>query len=70
MPGLPLRSRSILAFDSKPESHLFWTLLHDEKIDKAWFTGMLTYGQTEFYISYIDPASHTVRCYHPDFWFN
>ena len=55
------------AFDSKPENSLFWTLLHDEKIDKVWFTGMLTHGQTEFYINYIDPLSHTVRCYHPDF---
>jgi hypothetical protein len=55
------------AFDSKPENHLFWTLLHDNKIDKVWFTGMLTHGQTEFYINYIDPSSHTVRCYYPDF---
>jgi type III restriction enzyme len=55
------------AFDSNPENNLFWTLLHDDKIDKVWFTGMLTHGQTEFYINYIDPSSHTVRCYHPDF---
>lgn len=55
------------AFDSNPENSLFWTLLHDDKIDKVWFTGMLTHGQTEFYINYIDPASHTVRSYHPDF---
>lgn len=55
------------AFDSKPENHLFWTLLHDDKVDKVWFTGMLTQGQSDFYISYIDPISHTVRCYYPDF---
>lgn len=55
------------AFDSKPENHLFWTLLHDNRIDKVWFTGMLTHGQTDFFINYIDPTSHTVRCYHPDF---
>jgi type III restriction enzyme len=54
-------------FDSKPENHLFWTLLHDQKIEKVWFTGMLTHGQTEFFISYIDPSSHTVRSYYPDF---
>lgn len=54
-------------FDSTPENNLFWTLLHDEKIDKVWFTGMLTHGQTEFYINYIDPISHTVRSYYPDF---
>jgi type III restriction enzyme len=55
------------AFDSKPENQLFWTLLHDQRIDKVWFTGMLTHGQTDFFINYIDPTSHTVRCYHPDF---
>ena len=54
-------------FDSNPENHLFWTLLHDQKIDKIWFTGMLTHGQTEFVINYIDPSSHTVRSYYPDF---
>ncbi|MCG3167386.1 MAG: hypothetical protein POELPBGB_03176 [Bacteroidia bacterium] len=54
-------------FDSQPENHLFWTLLHDDKIDKVWFTGMLTHGQTDFYINYIDPLSHTVRSYYPDF---
>lgn len=54
-------------FDSNPENNLFWTLLHDKKIEKVWFTGMLTHGQTDFYISYIDPFSHTVRSYYPDF---
>lgn len=28
---------------------------------------MLTHGQTEFFISYIDPESHSVRSYYPDF---
>ncbi len=54
-------------FDSNPENSLFWTLLHDEKVDKVWFTGMLTHGQSDFYINYIDPVSHTVRSYYPDF---
>jgi type III restriction enzyme len=54
-------------FDSKPENHLFWTLLHDSTINKVWFTGMLTHGQTDFVINYIDPVSHTVRSYYPDF---
>ncbi len=54
-------------FDSKPENKLFWTLLQDDKIDKVWFTGMLTHGQSDFAISYIDPISHTVRNYYPDF---
>ena len=54
-------------FDSHPENHLFWTLLHDQSIEKVWFTGMLTHGQTDFVINYIDPVSHTVRSYYPDF---
>lgn len=54
-------------FDSKPENHLFWTLLHDDSIMKVWFTGMLTHGQTDFVINYIDPNSHTIRSYYPDF---
>lgn len=54
-------------FDSKPEKDFFWTLLHDNSIDKIWFTGMLTHGQSDFLINYIDPLSHTVRSYYPDF---
>lgn len=55
-------------FDSNPESSLFWTLLNDNKIENVWFTGMLTHGQSEFYINYIDPVSHTLRSYYPDFF--
>lgn len=54
-------------FDSNPEKDLFFNLLKDSKIDKIWFTGMLTHGQSDFYISYIDPESHTLRSYYPDF---
>jgi len=28
---------------------------------------MLTHGQSEFFIQYIDPESHMVRSYYPDF---
>ena len=28
---------------------------------------MLTHGESDFYITYIDPESHTVRNYFPDF---
>ena len=28
---------------------------------------MLTHGQSDFVINYIDPISHTVRSYYPDF---
>ena len=54
-------------FDSQPELDMFHTLLEDERIRKVWFTGMLTAGQTEFIINYIDPESNTVRSYYPDF---
>ena len=54
-------------FDSKPESDMFWNLINDKRLVKVWFTGMLTAGQTEFVINYIDPESNTVRSYYPDF---
>ena len=56
-------------FDSNPERDLFWRLLQDKKIKQVYFTGMLTHGQTDFYVQYIDPESHTVRSYYPDFLF-
>ena len=28
---------------------------------------MLTHGQSDFYVQYIDPESHTIRSYYPDF---
>jgi len=54
-------------FDSRPELSCFNSLLNDKDIDKVYFTGMLTHGQSDFKISYIDPESHTVRNYYPDF---
>ncbi|MGE3467031.1 MAG: TnsA endonuclease N-terminal domain-containing protein [Pyrinomonadaceae bacterium] len=54
-------------FDSNPENALFRDLLADERVKKIYFTGMLTHGQTDFYIQYIDPDSHTVKRYYPDF---
>lgn len=55
------------AFDSKPECSLFWSLLTEGKVQEVYFTGMLTHGQSDFYIQYIDPESHAVRRYYPDF---
>lgn len=55
------------AFDSNPEHALFWSLLTEKKVKKVYFTGMLTHGQSDFYIQYIDPESHAVRRYYPDF---
>jgi hypothetical protein len=54
-------------FDSNPERDLFWRLLQDKKVKEVYFTGMLTHGQSDFYVQYIDPESHTVRSYYPDF---
>lgn len=54
-------------FDSTPERTLFWNLLRSDDIKKVYFTGMLTHGQSDFFIQYIDPDSHTVRRYYPDF---
>ena len=55
------------AFDSTPERQLFWSLLTEGQVKKVYFTGMLTHGQSDFYIQYIDPESHAVRRYYPDF---
>ena len=54
-------------FDSKPEKAFYKILLEDGNNDKVYFTGMLTHGQTDFLIHYIDPDSHTLRSYYPDF---
>ena len=54
-------------FDSKPEKELFWRLIRDRRVKELYFTGMLTHGQSDFFVQYIDPESHTVRNYYPDF---
>lgn len=54
-------------FDSLPEKVLFWDLLREKRVKNVWFTGMLTHGQSDFFIQYIDPESHSVRSYYPDF---
>ena len=54
-------------FDSNPELEFFWNVLNDKDVEKVWFTGMLTHGQTEFFVSYIDPESNALRNYYPDF---
>ena len=54
-------------FDSVPERDFFWRVLQSKKVDKIWFTGMLTHGQSEFFIQYVDPETHRVRSYYPDF---
>lgn len=54
-------------FDSRPEKKFFEDVIKSEDVKKIYFTGMLTHGQTDFYIQYIDPESNTVRNYYPDF---
>ncbi|MFE4035381.1 TnsA endonuclease N-terminal domain-containing protein [Priestia sp. YIM B13491] len=54
-------------FDSKPEKRFFEDVVNLQDVKKIYFTGMLTHGQTDFYIQYIDPDSNTVRNYYPDF---
>jgi hypothetical protein len=56
-------------FDSKPERQLFWDLLREQRVKKLYFTGMLTHGQSDFFIQYIDPETKAVRSYYPDFLF-
>lgn len=56
-------------FDSNPEQTLFWDLIREGRVKKLYFTGMLTHGQSDFFIQYIDPDSKTVRSYYPDFLF-
>lgn len=56
-------------FDSGSENWLFWDLLREQRVKKIYFTGMLTNGQSDFFIQYIDPESRTVRSYYPDFIF-
>lgn len=56
-------------FDSGSENQLFWDLLREKRVKKIYFTGMLTHGQSDFFIQYIDPDSRTVRSYYPDFVF-
>ena len=54
-------------FDSNPERQFFWDMLHNKQVDKIWFTGMLTHGQSDFVIHYVDTETQRVRSYYPDF---
>jgi type III restriction enzyme len=54
-------------FDSLPEKQVFADLLGLDDVQNVYFTGMLTHGQSDFFVQYIDPESNTVRRYYPDF---
>lgn len=54
-------------FDSMPEQDFFLNVIRQDDIEEIYFTGMLTHGQSDFRINYIDPDTHGVRSYYPDF---
>lgn len=54
-------------FASGSEKDFFLDFINRNSTSKIYFTGMLTHGQSDFFVSYIDPLSHTVRKYFPDF---
>ncbi len=54
-------------FDSKPELAFFENQISRDKIKEIYFTGMLTHGQSDFHVAYIDPESNLLRHYYPDF---
>ena len=55
-------------FDSRPEKELFNQLIYSERTEEVFFTGMFTSGQSELAIQYVDPESHRIRNYYPDFY--
>lgn len=55
-------------FDSKPEKELFNQLVYSEDTEEVYFTGMFTAGQSDLAIQYVDPESHRIRSYYPDFF--
>lgn len=55
-------------FDSKPEKELFNQLIYSDGTEEVYFTGMFTGGQSELAIQYVDPESHRIRSYYPDFF--
>lgn len=54
-------------FDSVPERQCFWQYIMSEKVKEVYFTGMFTSKYNGLAIQYIDPETHTVRSYYPDF---
>ena len=54
-------------FDSNPELDFFRNAIAQDAVEEIYFTGMFTHGQSDFRINYIDPITHSVRSYYPDF---
>jgi hypothetical protein len=57
----------IYCFDSKPEKECFNQYVFSDKVKEVYFTGMFTSHQGELAIQYIDPETHSLRNYYPDF---
>lgn len=54
-------------FASGSEKNFFLDLLKRDGVTRLYFTGMLTHGESDFFISYIDRINQTVRKHYPDF---
>ena len=54
-------------FDSKSERECFWQYIMSDKVKEVYFTGMFTSQYNGLAIQYIDPETHNVRSYYPDF---
>jgi hypothetical protein len=57
----------IYCFDSEPEKECFNQYVFSDKVKEVYFTGMFTSHQGELAIQYIDPETHSLRNYYPDF---
>lgn len=54
-------------FDSTPEKECFWQYIKSPKVKEVYFTGMFTSKYNGLGIQYVDPETHSVRSYYPDF---
>jgi hypothetical protein len=54
-------------FDSNPEKECFNQYVFSDRVKEVFFTGMFTSHQGELAIQYIDPETHSLRNYYPDF---
>jgi hypothetical protein len=57
-------------FDSYPERDFFQAILRLMErglYSDIYFTGMLTHGQSRFFVPYVDPETEALRSYYPDF---
>jgi hypothetical protein len=55
-------------FDSEAEKNYFNQSIKNEKTKELYFTGMFTGSSNGLSVQYIDPITHQVRNYFPDFY--